>query len=109
MRKIFIGEREITIRPLTKKEIKLLKPLGYSYLGCQPLMTDLEGVIDTALDIAIDPESIEYLDGQAMKDTRTVWRELLKETYGDKDEEKNSQSTGDGTTTASASNIAEPA
>jgi hypothetical protein len=89
MREIEIGDKTIEIRPLTKKEIKSLKKLGYTYLGCNPDMENLEGVVDDALAFVLDKETIDYLDERPMADTRAVWGDLLTETYGNKSEEKN--------------------
>ncbi len=102
MRKVIIGEKTIEVRPLTRGEIKKLKPLGYSCLACHPNFDDPDAVVEEALKAMLDQETIEYLDDFPAADTRKVWKELLAETYGNKEEEKNSSSTGGGTTTASA-------
>jgi len=87
------------VRPLKKKEIKELKSYGYSILGCMPTYAQCDDAVDKGLELVLDKEALEFMEECDAKETKRVWSEMLKETYGDKDEEKNSGNTTDGTTT----------
>jgi hypothetical protein len=89
--------RTLNIRALKRKEIKTLSGLGYSYIGCVPKMETAGEAVDKALEAVLDEQTLAFLDecdNSAVKDT---WRAVLKETYGDKDEEKNLSATTSGT------------
>ncbi len=92
-------ECEIEIRSLKRKEIKALKDLGYNYLGCVPKYDTAEDSVDKALEFVLSEDEQKFLDECENSETVKVWKELLKETYGDKGEEKNSKTTTDTTQT----------
>lgn len=96
MAKITIEEIKKRVRPLTRGEIKSLKEFGYTYFGCLPTMEQANDALDKAFNIQLSGEDQAFLDTCTNKDARSVWEEILKETYGAKDEEKNFQSTSDG-------------
>ncbi len=97
MATIKIKKRKITVRPLTRGEIKKLKDCGYTYFGCMPSFDQANDALDKAFKIQLSKEDLVFLDTCTNKDARKVWEEILKETYGAKDEEKNSESTSSGT------------
>ena len=100
-------KRKINIRALKRKEIRSLKNVGYNYVGCVPTIETLEETIDRALDLALSENDLEFLDECDNQEAQRCWNELLKETYGSKDEEKNSSATTSGIPTPSESNTAE--
>jgi hypothetical protein len=108
MRTVTIGNRDIEVRSLTRREIKNLKDQGYTYIGCRPNPNNPEGVVDDALVLILDEDTNKYLDTRPMADTIKVWRGILDETYSNRDEEKNSQSTSGGTQTESEPSTAKP-
>ena len=99
-------KRKINIRALKRKEIRSLKNVGYNYVGCVPTIETLEETIDRALDLALSENDLEFLDECDNQEAQRCWNELLKETYGSKDEEKNSSATTSGIPTPSESNTA---
>lgn len=94
--------RKADIRPLKKKEIKKLKDHGYSILGCLPTYAQSDDAVEKGLALVLDKDCLDFLEDCDPKEIKRVWTEMLKETYGDKDEEKNSGNTTDGTLTQSA-------
>lgn len=101
--------RQIKIRSLKRKEIRELKDCGYNYIGCVPTIETLEATVDRALNTVLSQEDLEFLDECENKESQRCWNELLKETYGDKEEEKNLSATTSGTPTESGLNTATPA
>lgn len=101
--------RMIAIRALKRKEIRGLKNVGYNYVGCVPTVETLEETVDRALGLVLSENDLEFLDECDNKESQRCWNELLKETYGSKDEEKNSSATTSGTPTESGLNTAPPA
>ena len=87
------------IRKKKKKEIKKLKSCGYSILGCMPTYAQSDDAVDKGLAQVFNKETLAFIEECDAKETKRVWSELLKETYGEKEEEKNSGNTTDGTTT----------
>ena len=97
MGEIRIDNRVIQVRGLTRREIRdQLKDLGFSSTLCRPTIVTAETALETAFNIVLDPADIEFLDDQPNPVTLKVWKEILKETYGDPDEEKNLNGTSDG-------------
>ena len=90
---------DIQMRPLKKKEIKKLKDYGYSILGCMPTYAQSDDAVDKGLELVLDKDAMDFLDDCDPKEIKRVWSEMLKETYGDKDEVKNSKTTTAGTPT----------
>jgi len=99
MKIIEVNEKLIEIRALTRGEIKTLKDVGYSYFGCIPSMDHANDSQDQCLEKVLSPDDLVFLDTCSNQDATHVWTEILKETYGAPDEEKNLQSTSDGTQT----------
>ena len=99
MKTILIDGVDIAIRSLTRQEIKDMKDLGYSYLGCSPTLGTANQVVDAALEKVLSKADMDHLDSMPNQCTLDCWKEILKETYGAPDEEKNSPGTSDGTQT----------
>ena len=102
MRTVMVEKREFEIRALTRGEIKGLKDLGYSYFGCVPSMENAIDAQDKCLETQLSDQDMKFLDSCPAKAGTKLWTEILKETYGSPDEEKNSQSTSDGSKTGTA-------
>ncbi|MCK5541711.1 MAG: hypothetical protein KAI40_03390 [Desulfobacterales bacterium] len=90
---VIIDGREIKARSLTRKEVRDLKELGFSPFGFVPDYDQACEAMEMGLTLAISTEDLAFLDDRPNKDARDVWEEVLRETYGAKDEEKNSKST----------------
>ncbi len=99
MRTIKVEGRKFDIRALTRGEIKKLKDFGYSYFGCVPTMENAIDAQDRCLETQLGDQDMEFLDSCPAKAGTEIWTEILKETYGASDEEKNSQSTSSGSGT----------
>jgi hypothetical protein len=91
--------RDIKIRPLKRKEIRALTNCGYNYLGCVPAMETAQEAVDQALNMVMSEDDLAFIDECPTSATQDLWRAVLKETYGSKDEEKNSSATTSGTLT----------
>lgn len=98
-REIEIGPRTIQVRGLTRYEVKCLKDCGYSFFQCIPKKETAEEAVEKALELVLDPETVEWLETRTMKENLEVWTAILKETYGSGEEEKNSKSTSNGSAT----------
>lgn len=81
--------RKLKLRSLTGKEIRNLAELGYTYLGCVPKVETATDAIDGALACVLSKEDRKFLDDCENRTIKEVWSDVLKETYGDRDEEKN--------------------
>jgi hypothetical protein len=92
-------ERKIKLRSLKRREIRELKDYGFSYLGCIPNMETAQDAVDKSLDMVLTEKDQTFLDECDNKQAKDLWSELLKETYGDPAEEKNLETTTDGTLT----------
>lgn len=99
-------KRQIEIRALKRKEIRELKDCGYNYLGCVPTVDTAEEAIDRALGLVLSENDLEFLDECDNQEAQRCWKELLKETYGSKEEEKNLSATTSGTPIQSGLNTA---
>ena len=90
------NDYEITVRALTTKEIRKLKPQGYyRHRFLPPSGEDDPDAFDTAVDVALNlvltSADQKALENCAPSYTNKVWLEIIKETYGGgEEEEKNS-------------------
>jgi len=96
MSEITVSQKKFSVRSLTRGEIKSLKNCGYTYFGCLPTIEQANDAIDKVFKMQFTNKELLFLDKCTNKEARSLWEEILKETYGAKDEEKNSQSTSDG-------------
>ncbi len=97
MTTITINGKEFKVRPLTRGEIKSLKDCGYTYNSCVPTIEKANDALDKAFEIQFSKDEVTFLDDCTNKQGIKLWNEILKETYGAKEEEKNSDSTSSGT------------
>ena len=95
MPEIIINDQAIGIRALTLGEIKQLKDCGYSWAGCSPSFDQAGPAMERCLDQVVDASGMAVLETLEMAEVRTVWREVLKLTYGASDQEKNLLSASD--------------
>ena len=113
MKEITIGGKTFTVRGIRLKERRAhqLDHFGYGrFVYSPPTTTDgkidqakAEEGMDKLLSIILAPEDLEAIDlagGQRGLDA--AWLEIVRETYGARDEEKNSPRSGSGTATPSA-------
>ena len=98
--------RNINIRPLTRSEIKQLKECGYTCFGINVERETLDKTMESSVETVLSPEDLAFLDDCPVIEYRRCWIAINKETYGDKDEEKNSSSTSGGIGTGSESSTA---
>lgn len=94
-----INGRDIEIRGLTRKEVRDLEPYGFSCLACVPVYETADQAMEKVFDLVLSREDRAFLDDCPNSDSITVWKEILKETYGSRTEEKNLSSTSAGTAT----------
>lgn len=98
MRKVTIFDRSIDIRPLTRKEIRELKKFGFGQAVFLPSPATVNEAWDAVFDLLLTKEEQEFLDSRPNADSHKIWQAALAETYSTEEEEKNLQSTGNGTT-----------
>lgn len=91
--------RVLEIRGLTSNEIKRLRDKGFTSFGPRLTLDNADEAIDCALATIATDADVEFLGECENKYTRNVWKALVKETWGDPDEEKNSDATTGGTLT----------
>ncbi|MCP3943226.1 MAG: hypothetical protein GY710_17300 [Desulfobacteraceae bacterium] len=99
MKTIPIDNRNIPVRPLTRGEIKELKEYGFTIFGCAPTLETADESVEKVFNFVLHEDDIKYLDTLPNRNSVAVWKEIIKETYGAEEEEKNSQGTSDGTST----------
>ncbi|HCY86666.1 MAG TPA: hypothetical protein DHV36_16155 [Desulfobacteraceae bacterium] len=92
----------LTISGLTRGQIKQMKKYGMTSFGVATFEVEkLEGCMEKCFDLALSASDRKFLDACKNSESVKVWREILAETYGAGDEEKNSQSTSTGTSAVS--------
>jgi hypothetical protein len=120
MKEIVIGGKTFNVRGIRLKERRAndLDAYGYGRFIYSPPTTEdkkldqakAEQGMDKVLGLVFSAEQIEQIDlagGQRGLDS--CWLEIVKETYGARDEEKNSSRSGSGTgTPPTATNTAGP-
>jgi len=104
MREIQLSDgRKITVRAMTRKELRDGKQLGF---GSMQYLPDIK-LFDQACDYALGKQFAEEdLDGFENQDLLKLYNGVLKETYGDAGEEKNSPTSGPIAQTKSESSAA---
>jgi len=93
--------RQVTLRGLTQNEIKGLSDNGFTTFGPQLNMDNADAGINSALALVLPEEDLRFLGDCENRYTRQVWMSLTKETWGNLEEEKNSDATTRGTSTES--------
>ncbi len=106
MRERTINKKTYMCRSLTRKEVKSLKEYGfYSQLYSPPIGNDFEKTeegFDKVLEIVFSKEEIESFDHISNPEVNSLFQDIIKETYGVEEEEKNLQKSGDGAQTQNA-------
>ena len=97
MRDIEIANKVLSVRGLKRKEIKKLKKDGIN-LGDLKL-EQIDDVLDTIFPMVFSKKDVELIEDAAYKESVKVWTAILEETFGSKDEEKNSPKSGAGSQT----------
>lgn len=106
MRDITLSTGTETIEPLTRKQIMDGRPLGFGYISFSIPAGQHDEAIDYVLDCAGfggDAGPGANLTGP---DVRAIFMAVIKETYGDGEEEKNSLPSGITSRTANGSSVA---
>lgn len=111
--------KPVKVRSIRRSEqVGGLDQYGYHLLFYSPPMRDdgepdrekAEAGIEKALAAVLDPDTVKAVDDAGGASAlRRVWFEIIKETYGDKAEEKNLPTAGSSTPTPSGSPTADPA
>ncbi len=95
MRVVKIPNHEIEVRGLKRKEIKALREFGYYRTRFLPPKEEadpdaLDEAMDAVIDKVLSKDDLKALDNCEPRYTSDVWFAIIKETYGDAEEEKNS-------------------
>lgn len=101
--------RVVEIRALKRREIRDLKDVGYNCTGCLPQLETADDTVDRGLQTVLSRDDLDFLEECDNQETIRCWQELLKETYGSRDEEKNLSATSGGIPTDGGLNTANPA
>ena len=88
MREVTYEERTFEVRALKRKEVKELKKDGYVISNLSPANAD--DCLDRVFSMVFSEEDIKAIDEMPNHAAISLWQDILKETYGAKDEEKNS-------------------
>jgi len=93
----------VKVRGLTRKELREFEKYGFYFSYYSPPILDMkltdEG-IDKVMELCVlTPEALEGLEQAPHSKTMEVFGGIVKETYGAKDEEKNSPGSGNGSQT----------
>ena len=96
-REVKVGNKEITIRSLTRKEVKALKKKGFDIGSLKREQVD--DLLDEVFPMILSPDEVNLVESSPYKVCIRVWTAVIKETYGAGDEEKNSSASGNGSQT----------
>ena len=86
MRDITIENHTFSIRPLKRSEMKSLKKQGFNLGKLEP--DSVDDWLDKIMEMVL-PGRLEEIDDLPPKITNQIFEAILKESYGDKAEEKN--------------------
>jgi hypothetical protein len=106
METVVIDSHKIDVYPLKKEQIRELEDYGFSFFFCRPPLENAHGAMDAAFELALSESDRDFLEGRPVKDSITVWKALLAETYGGGEDEKNLNGTSPGGSTENESNTA---
>lgn len=99
--------RQFNVRGLTRGEVKRLRAANINLMNLTA--DDAEEALDLVLEMVLSEHEVHELDGMVNRTAMDIWSAALAETYGSRDEEKNSSRSGAGTQTAAGSSIADNA
>ena len=95
MREVILSNgKSVNVRPLTRGQIRAMEPLGVTAAGFVGNLTaeNYGAVLDAVLATqAVPPEE---LDALSIPDCRELFSAITAETWGKKEEEKNSPTPG---------------
>ena len=84
---------KIDIRGLTRKEVKKLKKDGVDLLNPNIESKTAEDQVDTVIELILIKDQIKLFDDMEFRYYRHVYQQIMKETFGSVEEEKNSSAT----------------
>jgi len=88
MRESIYEGRTFEVRALKRKEVKELKKDGFVISNLNPENAD--DCLDRVFTMVFTAEDIEAIDNMPNHVAIRLWQDILKETYGARDEEKTS-------------------
>ncbi len=86
MREVTIDGHVFEVRPLKRSEMKALKKQGFNLGKIDP--AEMDDWLDKIMELAL-PGRLEEIDDLPPKAANQLFEAVLKESYGDKTEEKN--------------------
>lgn len=86
MREVSIEGKTFNVRPLKRKEIKELKKQGFKMGAIEN--DQMDDWIDRLIEISL-PGQLDEIDDLPPKASYKIFEAILKESFGDKAEEKN--------------------
>jgi hypothetical protein len=89
----------LPVRPLTRAEVRELREAKLYPLDPQ----NLDPCIDAVMRKILNPAELAVLDALPWADGTKYFHEVMRETFGSRDEEKNSSRSGAGTPTPDGS------
>jgi len=96
-REVEVGNRKITVRSLTRKEVKALKKEGFDIGNLKK--EEVDDLLDAVFPMVLSPEEVNLVENSPYRVCTQVWTAVIKETYGSAGEEKNSSASGNGSQT----------
>jgi len=96
-REFKVSGKTLTVRGLTRKEMRSLKRKGFDIGKLQ--VEQVDDLLDLIFPMIFDKSEVELIDDATYKVGNDIWTDILKETFGSKDEEKNLPKSGDGSQT----------
>jgi hypothetical protein len=87
MREVTIEGKTFSVRPLKRSEMKSLKKQGFILGKMEP--ESMDDWLDKIMEMAL-PGRLDEIDDLPPKAANMIFEAVLKESYGDKNEEKNS-------------------
>jgi hypothetical protein len=97
MKRFKAGEIEISVRPLTRKEVKGLRAEGRDLFNFEP--SKAEDTLDRVFEMVLSDEDRMALENQPYRVSVDAWQEIVGLTFGKEEERKNFDPSGPGTQT----------
>lgn len=96
-RNVKVAGKVLSIRGLTRKEMRSLKKKGFDIGNLK--VEQVDDLLDLIFPMIFDEDEVRLIDDATYKVGNDIWALLLKETFGSKDEEKNLLTSGGGSQT----------
>jgi len=96
-RTVKVGNKKISVRSLTRKEVKALKKKGFDIGNLS--RDQVDDLLDEVFPILFSKEEVKLIDDSPYKICTLVWTAIVEETYGSVGEEKNLPKSGAGSQT----------